>query len=99
MDESDSATTSGGDTLNPDKIKEAINQTGKEASVKGKQLFMGLRLAATGRLEGLELPIYLALLGKRRVTERLTKMISLKEALAEATTPGATTLGQPGAVR
>ncbi len=72
----------GGDTLVPDKIKEAINQVGKEAGVKGKPLFMGLRLASTGRLEGLELPIYLALLGKRRVTERLAKMISLKGTVA-----------------
>ena len=71
----------GGDTLVPDKIKEAITQVGKEAAVKGKPLFMGLRLASTGRLEGLELPIYLALLGKRRVTQRLTKMISLKDAV------------------
>ena len=73
------ADSSGGDTLVPDKIKEAINQVGKELGVKGKPLFMGLRLASTGRLEGLELPIYLALLGKQRVTERLSRMIALKE--------------------
>jgi hypothetical protein len=41
---------------------------------------MTLRIASTGRLEGLELPIYLGLLGKARVTERLTKMVALKNA-------------------
>ena len=56
-----------------------VRQVGKELGVKGKPLFMGLRLASTGRLEGLELPIYLALLGKQRVTERLSRMIALKE--------------------
>lgn len=69
-----------GDTLNAEAIKDAVNQVGKEAGVKGKPLFMALRLASTGRLEGLELPVYLGLLGKARVLDRLEKMISLKAA-------------------
>jgi len=68
------------DTLEQVALKEAINAVGKETGLKGKPLFMGVRLAATGRLEGLELPIYLNLLGKARVSERLTKMIALKKA-------------------
>lgn len=66
--------------LTPEQVKEALNQTGKEVGVKGKPLFMALRLASTGRLEGLELPVYLSLLGKERVVERLTKMIALRSA-------------------
>jgi glutamyl/glutaminyl-tRNA synthetase len=66
------------DVLEADAIKEAINAVGKETGVKGKPLFMTLRIAATGKSEGLELPIYLTLLGKARVIERLTKMIALK---------------------
>jgi glutamyl-tRNA synthetase/nondiscriminating glutamyl-tRNA synthetase len=69
-----------GDTLNPDAIKEALNLVGKETDTKGKPLFMTLRLASTGRLEGLELPVYLSLLGKARVLDRLAKMIALKGA-------------------
>lgn len=63
-----------------DAIKEAVNAVGKELGIKGKPLFMGVRLAATGRIEGLELPVYLALLGKARVEERLARMIALKSA-------------------
>lgn len=68
------------DTLEQNAIKEAINAVGKETGLKGKPLFMGVRLASTGRLEGLELPVYLNLLGKGRVTERLSKMVALKKA-------------------
>lgn len=66
------------DILEQSAVKEAINAVGKESGIKGKPLFMALRLAATGRLEGLELPVYLSLLGRSRVIERLTKMIALK---------------------
>jgi nondiscriminating glutamyl-tRNA synthetase len=68
------------DTLEQNALKEAINAVGKETGLKGKPLFMGVRLASTGRLEGLELPVYLNLLGKARVTERLSKMVALKKA-------------------
>lgn len=68
------------DVLEADAIKEAIQSVGKETGAKGKPLFMALRVASTGRLEGLELPVYLSLLGKSRVVERLTKMIALKNA-------------------
>ncbi|GAB4427335.1 MAG: glutamate--tRNA ligase [Turneriella sp.] len=66
------------DVLEADAIKEAVNAVGKETGTRGKPLFMTLRVASTGRLEGLELPVYLSLLGKARVIERLTKMIALK---------------------
>lgn len=66
------------DVLEADAIKEALNAVGKETGTKGKPLFMTLRVASTGRLEGLELPVYLGLLGKARVIERITKMIALK---------------------
>ncbi len=66
------------DVLPTEAIKEAINAVGKETGTKGKPLFMTLRVASTGRLEGLELPVYLGLLGKSRVIERITKMIALK---------------------
>ncbi len=52
-------------------IKEAITKTGQERDVKGKNLFMTIRAAATGKTEGLELPVYLNLLGKEQVFNRL----------------------------
>lgn len=64
--------------LTADAIKDAVNLVGKETGTKGKPLFMTVRLAATGRLEGLELPTYLSLLGRARVLDRLSKMINLK---------------------
>ncbi len=56
-------------------IKEAIKRTGDASGVKGKELFMSLRAAVTGKLHGLELPVYIRLLGKDMVLERL-KMAS-----------------------
>ena len=48
-------------------IKEAINQTGEKAEVKGKMLFMPVRIATTGTMHGPDLPKALALLGKENV--------------------------------
>lgn len=48
-----------------------IKESGKATSIKGKNLFMTLRSAVTGKTQGLEMPVYLHLLGKERVIERL----------------------------
>ena len=56
-------------------IKEAIKKAGNASNVKGKDLFMSLRAAVTGKLHGLELPVYIRLLGKDMVLKRL-KMVS-----------------------
>ncbi|RME93491.1 MAG: glutamate--tRNA ligase, partial [Candidatus Hydrogenedentota bacterium] len=52
-------------------LKEALKQAGKQAGVKGKDLFMTARAAITGKTAGLELPVFLKLLGKERVLNRL----------------------------
>ncbi|XMB86654.1 glutamate--tRNA ligase [Mycoplasmatota bacterium WC44] len=56
---------------NSDKIKEAINETGKDAEVKGKMLFMPCRIATTGAMHGPDLPKALELLGKDKVLSRM----------------------------
>lgn len=56
---------------NEETIAPLIKQSGKLTSVKGKDLFMTLRSAVTGKTHGLEMPVYLSLLGKERVVERL----------------------------
>lgn len=68
-----------GEKLTHEAVKTGIQAVGKEINIKGKPLFMGLRLATTGRLTGLELPVYLELLGRERVVERVTKMVALKK--------------------
>ncbi|MES0491164.1 MAG: glutamate--tRNA ligase [Leptospirales bacterium] len=57
--------------LSEDSVKNCINESGKAVNVKGKQLFMTLRSAITGKTAGLELPVYILLLGKKRVINRL----------------------------
>lgn len=56
----------------------AITQMLKEkCNVKGKQLFMPLRLAATGQLHGPELPQVFSLLGKEKLKARLAQVLEL----------------------
>ena len=52
-------------------IKEAINHTKEKAGVKGKMLFMPIRIQITGVMHGPELPNTIHLLGKDTVLKRL----------------------------
>jgi len=52
-------------------IKEAINHTKEKANVKGKMLFMPIRIQVTGVMHGPELPNTIHLLGKDVVLKRL----------------------------
>lgn len=56
-------------------LKEAVQTAGKSASVKGKDLFMTVRSAVTGKTAGLELPVFMKLLGKERVVRRLESLL------------------------
>lgn len=56
-------------------IEEAIKQSGLDTETKGKELFMGLRIATTGDMHGPSLPASLALLGKKEVIKRLKHTI------------------------
>ncbi|MFA5560215.1 MAG: glutamate--tRNA ligase [Acholeplasmataceae bacterium] len=58
-------------------LEQAIKQTGIDAAVKGKPLFMSIRIATTSEMHGPSLPASLALLGKERVLERITQTIQL----------------------
>lgn len=64
----------------PDAIKEEIKAVGKDVGVKGKLLFMPVRIASTGVMHGPELPMALSLLGKEKVLNRITQTINLLEA-------------------
>ena len=52
-------------------IKEAMNHTKEKANVKGKMLFMPIRIQVTGVMHGPELPNTIHLLGKEVVLKRL----------------------------
>ena len=53
------------------KIKNIIQQTGKNIGIQGKLFFMPLRSAITGETEGIELPIVIYIIGKEEVENRL----------------------------
>ena len=54
-------------------IKKIIHKTGKELNIQGKNLFMSIRSAITGRTEGIELPTYIKFLGREKTLDRLER--------------------------
>lgn len=54
-------------------INEAINRTKEKASVKGKLLYMPIRIATSGIMHGPELADTIYLIGEDKVKERLSK--------------------------
>ena len=58
---------------NPEGIKAALNQTKENTGIKGKPLFMGLRIAITGEMHGPDFVNTVYLLGKDTVKNRLSK--------------------------
>ena len=54
-------------------ISNAINNTKEKAEVKGKMLYMPIRIKVSGLMHGPELPDTIYLLGKEKVIERLSK--------------------------
>jgi glutamyl-tRNA synthetase len=54
-------------------IMETINTTKEKANVKGKMLYMPIRIKVTGKMHGPELPEILYLLGQDKVLNRLSK--------------------------
>ncbi len=60
----------GGD-LTAEEFKAALSAAGKQVGAKGKELFMPVRAALTGRTHGPELPAVAAILGRETVVTRL----------------------------
>ncbi|RUM41002.1 MAG: glutamate--tRNA ligase [Desulfurobacterium sp.] len=57
--------------LTPEIFKQIVKEVGKELKVKGKNLFMPVRVGLTGKMKGVELDILVSLLEKERVLRRL----------------------------
>lgn len=61
------------DSFDKDSIKRAIKECQKELKVKGKELFMPLRIGINGSMHGSDLVTTIALLGRERVLLRLNQ--------------------------
>ena len=62
--------------LTGEAFKKLVKEVGKELGVKGKNLFMPIRIGLTGKTSGVELPILVELLGKERVLKRLENSLA-----------------------
>ena len=56
-----------------------LKQLRKEAKVKGKMLFMPIRIATTGIMHGPDLTSSIALIGKETILKRLEKQWYIKK--------------------
>lgn len=58
-------------------IESLIKDLGKKLGIKGKALFMPIRIATTGEAHGPSLPVSMLLLGKDVITKRLNETIKV----------------------
>lgn len=63
--------------VNPPAVKTLIKETGKEMAVKGKALFMPVRIGISGELHGPDLTNTVAILGKEKTLARIDKILNL----------------------
>ncbi|WP_232336746.1 glutamate--tRNA ligase [Planococcus lenghuensis] len=63
------------ETFEPSDVKGAIKAVQKETGHKGKNLFMPIRVAATGQMHGPDLPAAIALLGKEKAISRISALL------------------------
>ena len=61
--------------VNPPAVKEAIKETGKEMTAKGKGLFMPVRIGISGELHGPDLANTVTILGKEKTLGRIDKIL------------------------
>lgn len=64
------------ETCTPGALKQAIKAAGKETSMKGKNLFMPIRIATSGAMHGPDLPQMMNLLGQKRLIHRIETTLS-----------------------
>jgi len=60
----------------PEEYTEIMKATGAAAGAKGKTLFMTIRVASTGSMHGLELPVLFTILGKENVLKRIERILA-----------------------
>ena len=57
-------------------LKKAVDAMGKELALKGKDLYWPIRAALSGKTQGPDLGVTLAILGRERVLVRLESALS-----------------------
>jgi glutamyl-tRNA synthetase/nondiscriminating glutamyl-tRNA synthetase len=57
-----------------EEFKAIMEETGKETGQKGKNLYMPIRVATTGKIHGLELPVLFPLLGHEKLLLRIERL-------------------------
>ena len=62
----------------PQQFSEAMKTVGEKLKVKGRSLFMPIRIGTTGSMQGLELPILFSILGYEQVCCRLEESLKSK---------------------
>jgi nondiscriminating glutamyl-tRNA synthetase len=63
------------DVVDAPTVKAAIKAVQKETGVKGKNLFMPIRVAVSGQTHGPELPDTVELLGKEKALAHLNQVL------------------------
>jgi len=63
------------DTIDSGKFKKIMKEIQKELGVKGKNLFMPVRVALTGKTSGVDIAILVEVIGKDRVLKRLERAL------------------------
>ncbi len=64
------------ENFDPEQIKMALKAVQKKTGYKGKQLFMPVRIVATGSMHGPDLQVSLSLLGKEKVLQRIENLLT-----------------------
>ena len=60
---------------NPDEFTEIMKAVGEKNNAKGRALFMPIRIASTGSMEGLELPVLFSILGYECAAQRISQIL------------------------
>lgn len=68
------------DELKASEVQAAIKEVQKDTGVKGRNLFMPIRVATTGQQHGPELPLAIELLGKEKVLDHLEDALEIAKA-------------------
>lgn len=64
------------DAFEASNIKPLIKQIQKETGIKGRNLFMPIRIAVSGQMHGPELPLLIEVLGKEKAINHIDQVMS-----------------------
>ena len=62
---------------NTEDFRQIMRKVGKEQQLGGKQLYLPIRVASTGDMEGLELPLLFSILGPMNISKRIQSLTGI----------------------